>query len=102
MIASILCKCECILGEGPLWLPEKEMLMWVDIERKLIYEYDWVSRKTTARQELTDEELKRYPESGNVFCVKTTVKGLPTKRCKFKKSTDSHANHIFYQKLAFS
>ncbi len=310
MIASILCKCECILGEGPLWLPEKEMLMWVDIERKLIYEYDWVSRKTsfwqlekrvslllpsveddtlilgmqgdvakfrlsdnrlcwlsdiekkidnnrcndgacdikgrlwigtmsmqfdadagslymldedlsltkklsevtisnglvwsldnkrmyfidtmkrcvqsflfdvekgsivferivvkipeslgspdgmtideegmlwiahyggfgvyrwnpntgnliekislpvpnitscvfggqdldilfitTARQELTDEELKRYPESGNLFYVKTTVKGLPSNRCKFKKSTDNHSNHIFYQKLAFS
>lgn len=40
MTASILCKSECILGESPLWIPEKNRLMWVDIERKRIYEYN--------------------------------------------------------------
>lgn len=32
---------------------------------------------TTAREGLTEEELKQYPLSGSLFSVKTNVKGLP-------------------------
>jgi sugar lactone lactonase YvrE len=31
---------------------------------------------TTARQELTDAELDKYPQSGSLFSVKTSVKGV--------------------------
>jgi sugar lactone lactonase YvrE len=36
---------------------------------------------TSARENLKTEELKKYPESGNVFCVKTPVKGLLMNKC---------------------
>jgi len=36
---------------------------------------------TSARENLKKEELKKYPESGNVFCVKPGVKGILTNKC---------------------
>ena len=36
---------------------------------------------TSARENLKEEELKKYPESGNVFVVKTAVKGILTNKC---------------------
>lgn len=36
---------------------------------------------TTARENLKEEELIKYPESGNIFFVKTDVKGIATNKC---------------------
>ena len=36
---------------------------------------------TTARENMRDEELKRYPESGDVFLVKAGVKGVLSTKC---------------------
>lgn len=38
---------------------------------------------TTARENLKEEELIKYPESGNIFLVKTCVKGIATNKCIF-------------------
>jgi sugar lactone lactonase YvrE len=32
---------------------------------------------TTARENMSEAELQKYPDSGNVFIVETKVKGLP-------------------------
>lgn len=36
---------------------------------------------TTARENMKEEELKKYPESGNVFWVKVAVKGVLSNKC---------------------
>jgi sugar lactone lactonase YvrE len=38
---------------------------------------------TTARQDLTETDLKQYPDSGNVFLQKLSVKGLPANKLCF-------------------
>ncbi len=38
---------------------------------------------TTARQDLNGEELRKYPESGDVFIARPGVKGLPENKCRF-------------------
>ncbi len=38
---------------------------------------------TTARQDLSEDELKKYPESGDLFCAKLSVKGMKTNKCSF-------------------
>lgn len=38
---------------------------------------------TTARGNFKEEELKKYPESGNIFLVKAGVKGIATNKCLF-------------------
>ena len=38
---------------------------------------------TTARENFKEEELKKYPESGNIFLVKAGVKGIATNKCLF-------------------
>jgi sugar lactone lactonase YvrE len=38
---------------------------------------------TTARQDLSEEELKKYPESGDLFCAKVSVKGMSMNKCAF-------------------
>ena len=38
---------------------------------------------TTARQDLTEEDLIKYPGSGNVFLQKTAVKGTPSNKFRF-------------------
>ena len=38
---------------------------------------------TTARENFKEEELKKYPESGNIFLVKAGVKGVATNKCLF-------------------
>jgi len=38
---------------------------------------------TTARQDLNEDELKKYPESGDLFCAKLSVKGMKTNKCAF-------------------
>jgi len=37
---------------------------------------------TTARQDLTPQQLAEYPHSGNVFVAQLPVKGTPPRRCK--------------------
>ena len=36
---------------------------------------------TSARENFTEEESKKFPESGNVFIVKTAAKGAITNKC---------------------
>lgn len=36
---------------------------------------------TTARENMKEEELKKYPESGDVFLAKTAVKGVLSNKC---------------------
>jgi sugar lactone lactonase YvrE len=38
---------------------------------------------TTARQDLTEEELKKYPQSGDLFYAKVPVKGTTMNKCAF-------------------
>ncbi len=38
---------------------------------------------TTARQDLSEDELKKYPESGDLFCAKLSVKGTKMNKCSF-------------------
>lgn len=37
---------QCILGESPLWHAERKCCYWVDIERGVLYEYNWLSKTT--------------------------------------------------------
>ena len=46
MTAAVLCQSACILGEGPIWFPDENKLMWVDIEQCKLYALDWQSRAT--------------------------------------------------------
>jgi sugar lactone lactonase YvrE len=38
---------------------------------------------TTARENLTEAQLKEYPESGDVFLVKTNTRGYLPNHCAF-------------------
>ncbi len=38
---------------------------------------------TTARENLNEEEIIKYPESGNTFFVKVNVKGIASNKCAF-------------------
>jgi sugar lactone lactonase YvrE len=40
---------------------------------------------TSARENMRGEDLKKYPDSGNIFYVKTRVKGVPPNRFIFDK-----------------
>ncbi len=46
MRASVLYPSQCMLGEGPIWHAERKCCFWVDIERGILYEYNWVSKVT--------------------------------------------------------
>lgn len=45
MQSELLVKCNCILGEGPLWHSKRKTIFWVDIEGKSFYEYNQSSGK---------------------------------------------------------
>ena len=36
---------------------------------------------TTARENMNEQDLKKYPDSGNLFVVKMNVKGVPKFKC---------------------
>jgi sugar lactone lactonase YvrE len=36
---------------------------------------------TTARENMSPEDVEKYPESGDVFIIKTDVKGILSNRC---------------------
>jgi len=42
MKASVLYPSQCILGEGPIWHAESKCCFWVDIEKGVLYEYNWL------------------------------------------------------------
>jgi sugar lactone lactonase YvrE len=46
MKAELLYASQCILGESPLWHPERECCFWVDIENGVLYEYNRILRTT--------------------------------------------------------
>jgi sugar lactone lactonase YvrE len=45
MTASLLYRCDCILGEGAFWHEARQSFFWIDIERKRLYEYLIQSKK---------------------------------------------------------
>ena len=48
MQAKLLYKTDTVLGEGPVWDDRRQLLVWVDIVRGLIHEYDPVSNQDQA------------------------------------------------------
>ena len=46
MKASVLYPSQCILGEGPIWHAERKSCFWVDIEKGILYEYNWLNKAT--------------------------------------------------------
>ena len=42
MKATLLYSSQCYLGEGPLWHAERKSCFWVDIEKGILYEYNWL------------------------------------------------------------
>lgn len=46
MKAEVLYPAKCLLGEGPLWHAERNSCFWVDIERGILFEYQWISKET--------------------------------------------------------
>jgi sugar lactone lactonase YvrE len=46
MIAETLYPSQCSLGEGPIWHAERNCCYWVDIEKGILFEYDWKSKQT--------------------------------------------------------
>src|SRR4051794_30118232 len=43
MQATLLYPSQCYLGEGPMWHGERQSCFWVDIEKGVLYEYNWLS-----------------------------------------------------------
>ena len=46
MKAEILNSSQCILGEGPVWHAQRKCCFWVDIEKGILYEYNWLTKIT--------------------------------------------------------
>ena len=46
MKAELLYSSQCILGESPLWHHERKCCFWVDIEKGVLYEYNWPLQST--------------------------------------------------------
>ncbi|MEO6948623.1 MAG: SMP-30/gluconolactonase/LRE family protein [Ginsengibacter sp.] len=44
--ADVLYASQCILGESPLWHAERKSCFWADIEKGILYEYNWVQQTT--------------------------------------------------------
>ena len=59
--ASLLYKSNCTLGEGATWHSGRNSFFWVDIEGKMIYEYDWPLQKINTMECITSYQ----PYSGN-------------------------------------
>ena len=46
MKAEVLFPSQCILGEGPIWHEQRQCCFWVDIEKGILFEYNWLNKKT--------------------------------------------------------
>jgi sugar lactone lactonase YvrE len=46
MKAEVLYSSQCTLGESPLWHAERKCCFWVDIEKGVLYEYNWLLQTT--------------------------------------------------------
>ncbi|MGN6604752.1 MAG: SMP-30/gluconolactonase/LRE family protein [Ginsengibacter sp.] len=46
MKAEALFPSQCFLGESPMWHAERNSCFWVDIDRGILFEYHWSSKKT--------------------------------------------------------
>ena len=46
MKVDLLSASHCILGESPMWHAERKCCYWVDIERGILYEYNWLLQTT--------------------------------------------------------
>lgn len=49
MKAEILFPSQCILGEGPIWHAQRQCCFWVDIEKGILFEYNWLNKNTRSR-----------------------------------------------------
>ena len=50
MKAELLYPSQCTLGEGPIWHAGRQACFWVDIDKGVLYRYDWASKKTSSWQ----------------------------------------------------
>ena len=50
MIATLLVRMPCELGEGPTWYKSRKTVFWVDILEKSIHEYDPATQRTNTWQ----------------------------------------------------
>ena len=46
--ATLLVNCQCTLGEGILWWPQRRALVWTDIERSAIWLHECASNATSS------------------------------------------------------
>src|SRR5690242_2766718 len=46
MKVDLLYASQCILGESPMWHERRKCCYWVDIERGILYEFNWLTRLT--------------------------------------------------------
>ena len=39
-----------ILGEGPIWLPDRKSIMWLDIKGKSLHTFSYTTNKCTSKK----------------------------------------------------
>jgi sugar lactone lactonase YvrE len=49
-MAEVLCRSSCELGESPVWHAERRSCFWVDVEAKIIFEYNWDKKSVLKHQ----------------------------------------------------
>jgi sugar lactone lactonase YvrE len=48
MIATLLYRSNCLLGEGAFWHSSRHSFLWVDIDGQKLYEYELISKKVNS------------------------------------------------------
>lgn len=74
MNASLLCKSNCYLGEGPMWHTGRKSFFWVDIDGKAIYEYNYQNGDVQTWQ--LQQRVSLVVENKNGLLVLGTEHGL--------------------------
>ena len=67
MTASLLFNSECIIGEGAFWHKERNSYFWVDIESRLLYEYNCQRREVKSWRMPFRVSLILQDETGDIF-----------------------------------